>query len=312
MERLRGEDVLLVGRDAERLTALGGESRVAGLDEPERLTEVLRGCAVVVNCVAPFGTWGERVVRAAIAAGVHYVDISGEQAYLMHVFEQYGRQARDAGVTVVPMVNDGGFLVDLLAGAMASRLDRIEDVVVAHRFTGDVGLSRGSGRSALANLRMFRDGGLVHTDGRFSDGPVKTSSITFPGDAEPSPVGKFALPEVATIPRHVHARRVEAVAEADLIALFDAVTADMVEALPENPGRDGGFVLLAEMTGERRLRGVVEGTDPYGTTAVVAAEAARRLAAGAVESGVLAPAQAFDPVDFLDSLAPHGVSWSIS
>jgi hypothetical protein len=48
------------------------------------------------------------------------------------------------------------------------------------------------------------------------------------------------------------------------------------------------------------------------TTAAVAVEAAQRLLIQPLARyGVLAPAEAFDPKDFLNALAPHGVTWSI-
>jgi short subunit dehydrogenase-like uncharacterized protein len=51
----------------------------------------------------------------------------------------------------------------------------------------------------------------------------------------------------------------------------------------------------------------VRGPDTYGSTAVIAVEAARRLALGAAPPGVLAPAQAFDPADLLAFLADRGI-----
>ena len=56
---------------------------------------------------------------------------------------------------------------------------------------------------------------------------------------------------------------------------------------------------------------MVRGPDTYGTTALIAVEGARRLAAGGAEPGVLAPAEAFDPAGFLDFLTLHGIDWSI-
>ena len=56
----------------------------------------------------------------------------------------------------------------------------------------------------------------------------------------------------------------------------------------------------------------MQGTDTYGTTATIAVEAARRLAADGAEPGVLAPAQAFDPPGFLDFLTSHDLRWSIT
>jgi short subunit dehydrogenase-like uncharacterized protein len=215
------------------------------------------------------------------------------------------------------MVNDGGFLADLLAGLTAARLAQVDDVLVAHRSLGSSGLSRGSGRTALANLRTFKDGGLVYDQGRWRSGlPAKHSSIMFPADTEPTPVERFALPEVATIPRHVLAAHVEGIAESDLLARFTALTPELVECLPEAPAeerrRAARFVLVADVSGNGdQARGVIEGTDTYGTTAIVVVEAAYRLTLGDTPAGVLAPSQAFDPAGFLNSLAPHGISWSI-
>jgi short subunit dehydrogenase-like uncharacterized protein len=322
--RRRDIDMVLVGRDAERLrqarAEIGSPSsavRTADLDDPDGLAATFRGCPVVINCVAPFTLWGEPVVRAAIAAGSHYVDISGEQRYLKRIFDTFADQAEQAGVTVVPMVNDGGFLADLLAGLTAARVRKAEDVVVAHRSVGSPGLSRGSGRSALANSEIFANGGLSYEDGEWRTGiPAKCTSVTFPGSPGPSPVTKFAMPEVVTIPRHVDARHVEGVTDAELAARFTAITPELVESLPEGPAGDqrrtGRFILVADVTGEAgHARGIIEGSDTYGTTAVIVVEAARRLAVDGAKPGVLAPAQAFDATAFLDSLAPHGVRWSV-
>ena len=57
--------------------------------------------------------------------------------------------------------------------------------------------------------------------------------------------------------------------------------------------------------------GVVSGPDTYGATAVIAVESARQLADQDTKPGVLAPAQAFDPVGFLDFLTRCQASWSI-
>jgi hypothetical protein len=59
------------------------------------------------------------------------------------------------------------------------------------------------------------------------------------------------------------------------------------------------------------VRGEVEGADGYGTTAVIAVEAARRLVADGAKADVLAPSQAFDPESFMDVLSGHGMRWRI-
>jgi short subunit dehydrogenase-like uncharacterized protein len=277
----------------------------------------LRGCAAVVNCAGPFLRLGAPVVRAAIAAGADYLDISGEQPYIKRIFDDFAVAAERAGVRVVPMVNDGGFLADLIAGLAAAGAGdgEVEDVVIAHRAVGG-GMSRGSGRSALANRDVFTSG-LAYGDGEWrADVPAARTEVVFPGDAEPSPVARLTMPEIATVPRHVRARRVEGVTDAALVAWIAALTPDLVEGLPERPSdesrRGGRLALVAEATGKHgRVRGVVEGGDTYAVTAVVAAEAARRLAGSGAAPGVLAPSQAFDAAAFLDGLRPYGVRWSV-
>jgi hypothetical protein len=60
----------------------------------------------------------------------------------------------------------------------------------------------------------------------------------------------------------------------------------------------------------RRRRLVITGTDPYGLTGEVLARTAGKLAAGKHRaSGVLSPAEAFDPEETLDSMAELGVAW---
>ena len=55
------------------------------------------------------------------------------------------------------------------------------------------------------------------------------------------------------------------------------------------------------------VRGTVEGTDTYGTTAVIAVECTRRLVDGQARSGALAASQAFEPGEFLDRLAAYNI-----
>jgi short subunit dehydrogenase-like uncharacterized protein len=290
----RNIDLVLVGRDEKRLHeaanqagAPDAETRVAPLDDQTALVDAFDNCAAVVNCVAPFTTYGEPVVRAAIAAGCHYVDISGERQYIARLFDRYTDEAERAGVTVVPMVNDGGFLADLVTSLAARGRGPIDTIRLDHRFSGDGGFSRGSARTALANLEQFQS------------------------DA--------ALPELATIPRHVPTRRIEGGIDPELLAKLTPDILRRIEALPidgpdEQTRRAVRFTLVADLLASdgRRTRGEVRGADTYGTTAVVAVEAAHRLATSSgAKPGVLAPAQAFDAGPFLDCLRPYGVSWTV-
>jgi short subunit dehydrogenase-like uncharacterized protein len=320
----QGIETVLVGRDIERLReaakladATAAETRLADLAEPTALARAFEDCDAVVNCVAPFVEYGEPVVRAAMAAGCHYVDTTGEQLYLARIFDAYAKDAERAGVTLVPAMTDDGLPGDLIAHLTAARIGDVAEITIADlRLPG--GASRGTARSALANESAFVDGALTYQDGRWRAGvPTRRGSIVPPGHADEVAVTKLALPGVVTVPRHVPARYVEGVIRAEVGAVFTSITAELVDAMPDGPSendrRARRWLMMAEAVGHdgRRARGAVWGTDTYGTTAVVAVEGARRLVADGAAPGVLAPAQAFDPADFLDALAPRGVRWTV-
>jgi len=68
----------------------------------ESLAELFRGAKTVCNTVGPFFKFGETAVQAALQAGVHYIDTTGEQSYVLEMKEKYGQQYAEAGLALVP------------------------------------------------------------------------------------------------------------------------------------------------------------------------------------------------------------------
>ncbi|MEE6260827.1 saccharopine dehydrogenase family protein [Plantactinospora sonchi] len=323
----RDMDVVLVGRNATRLrdaaTAVGivdAAQRVADADDHDALVPAFRDCDAVINCAGPFTRSGHAVVRAAISAGCHYVDTAGEQFYIKSVYDLFARDAERAGVTVVPATNDACLPSDLIARLLAELIQPIEEIAVSHFIVGGAGPSRGSLRSVAESIDAIGAGGLSYDDGDWHTGiPARHASVTLPGTTQPTDVVKFPLSEVVTIPRHVRVQHVEGLVDAALGArLGTPLTSQIIESLPEGPSvaarRTQRFTYLVDATGRegQSARGVVQGPDTYGTTALIAVEAARRLVEDGAEPGVLAPAQAYDPTSFLDFLTPYGISRTIS
>ncbi|WP_033427281.1 saccharopine dehydrogenase NADP-binding domain-containing protein [Saccharothrix syringae] len=295
----RGAEVVPVGRRGPV---------VAPLDDPDALVAAFRGCAVVVSAVAPFAAHGEPVLRAALAAGCHYLDTSGEQWFVKEVFDGFAGAAVEAGVTAVPAATDDGVPGDLVAHLVARELGEVDVLTVADLRQASGAASRGTGRSmALAGDRL--------TTGAFqySRGEWRTDLVVEADEVGPGAVA-FGLPGTITVPRHVTARRVQGVVLPDLAAAFGGLTAEFAETLPpvlgeeERHTNEWRMAAFATAPDGRRARGAAWGTDPYGTTAVVAAELALRLAEGDVRPGVLAPAQVVEPAGFLDRL---GVGWEV-
>ncbi|MFD7657835.1 saccharopine dehydrogenase NADP-binding domain-containing protein [Actinosynnema sp. NPDC059797] len=332
----RGVEVVAVGRRGPV---------VAALDDPGALEAAFRGCDVVVSAVAPFAVHGEPVLRAAVAAGCHYVDTTGEQWFVKRVFDGFSGAAAEAGVAVVPAATDDGVPGDLVAHLVARELDRVDVLTVADLRSASGSASRGTARSMAAAGALLTDGALHYERGEWRTGlevdgtgladfglsgsvPAPAGfGLTGPDPAptglglvgsDPAPAGfglvGFGLPGAITVPRHVAARRVQGVVPEDVAGAFTSLTSEVAEALSpvvdleERRADEWRMAVFATSPGGHRAQGAVWGTDPYGTTARVAAEMALHLAKGDVRPGVLAAAQAVPAEDFLDRL---GLRWEV-
>jgi len=91
---------------AQRVVRL--ESAVYELVECEHDVEALikafKGARVVCNTVGPFINFGPTAVEAALKAGCHYIDTTGEQQYMRGVRDRFGEQFRQAGFLLSPSV----------------------------------------------------------------------------------------------------------------------------------------------------------------------------------------------------------------
>ena len=64
----------------------------------EALIRTFKGARVVCNTVGPFINFGSTAVEAALKAGCHYIDTTGEQQYMRGVRDRFGEQFRQAGL----------------------------------------------------------------------------------------------------------------------------------------------------------------------------------------------------------------------
>jgi short subunit dehydrogenase-like uncharacterized protein len=341
----RGLDGVLTGRDSGRLheaaEAAGVDFpvRAAALDDRAALRHVLGDCAVVISCAGPFTRYGEPVVRAALETGTHYADTSGEQRWIRRVYEHHDEAARAAEVAAIPAV---GF--DYLPGDLACRLaardvEPAREVVVAYWVEG-FGATRGTLRSAL---EAMRERPLEYRDGRWVEsGPAPARArFRFPDPVGEQAMTRFPSGEVVTVPRHTRVGAVRSLMATRPLApvgvlagalplalpalaltlhsplkpLLDLAIGRLPEGPSEEARRRARFQVVALACGEEDGRNgcaVVRGGDVYGLTAVIAVHAASLLAgAGFDAAGALAPAEAFDPVEFLNYLGDHGVSYTV-
>jgi short subunit dehydrogenase-like uncharacterized protein len=324
----RGVEVVAVGRNPAKLDALPPkvERHRADVSDRVALAGAMDGCRAAVSCVGSFVDSGEAVVGAAIAAGIPYVDTTGEFPFLRKVFEVHDASAKEAGVPVVPGMAFYSAPADLAAALAARSLGcPPETVEIGYRLAGarpSKGTLRTNLRRAGQPCEVWEDGRLVSR--RIGDDP---KPFPFPRPYGVATVGRWPGAEVLSVPRHTGARSVavyvgmpKAAAAVfrnpRLTALLQPVGRFLVGQGTGGPSGEARArarfaVVVRAAAGSDEARCVVEGHDLYGVTAAACAEGAQRLTTtGEHRSGALAPAEAFDPAGFLDALAGY-LTWRI-
>lgn len=329
----RGASAVLSGRNPAKLAdaaaPYGFETRAAAADDPAALRAAFAGCAAVIACAGPFLVVGDGVVEAAIAAGAHYVDTTGETPFIERIVRVHGPKAEAAGVALVSGMGFDYLPGDLTCALAAEGAGPLEELVVAYAIEGFTP-TRGTARSSLLMLSEGSARELVRP-------PLR--HFTYPAPLGRQAVTPYPAGETITAPLHTGAPKVTAVLTATTFAphprLAPAVgvlTAPVgllmrskriraladraIDRLPEGPA-DGArgkvswsVTVEARPAGGAPQRATVRGSDIYGITAVTTVEGALRMAAdGYAAKGGIAPAQAYDARSFLDALAPHGVTY---
>jgi short subunit dehydrogenase-like uncharacterized protein len=335
----RGIPVLAAGRSAERLRRLAAE--VPGLESIEAdagdrpaLGRLASRSRVLINTVGPFIDYGEPVVRAAIANGAHYVDTAGEQPF-MKAMLAHDEWARQQGVAVV---SAQAFEVAVADFAAALAAAEFRDVAAVH-ITYDTRFhpSQGTQRSVV---RMLQSTGYAYVRGKWvEEAPAEVIRVV----DFPEPVGRvtavsFPSAEVITVPRHINTREVRTfITVPPMAARLVSAAVPVVRTLmrsplsflakrfigtgtagPDETTRAGDeFRIAVEVRGVRggratHRRAFAYGRDPYGLTAVIAAQAAALMSRSDYQrAGVLPPAAAFDAGEFLGYLGNFGVRCEI-
>lgn len=336
----RGADFVIAGRSASKLDALAaalpaepGVAAVA-LDDEAGLGALLTDAAAVIACAGPFAQHGRAVLAAAVKTGTHYLDTTGEQPFIREVLDHYGPEAEATGAALVSGMGFDYAPGDLIASLTGAGIEGpIQELTVAYAIRG-FSPTRGT---ALSTLEMIGGGDLEWVGGKYREASRKAGRgrFHFPSPIGTRPVGRYPAGEQITVPKHLDVATVRTVIEMSSVTpralgplaapvmtatgyLMDGplrrAAAKLIERLPEGPTTADrqavSYTVVCDAAGASgRRRGIVRGSDVYGITAVTTTEGALRMAApGYGRSGGLAPAQAFDPGEFLDSLREHGVT----
>ncbi|HHO53599.1 MAG TPA: saccharopine dehydrogenase, partial [Deltaproteobacteria bacterium] len=96
--KLRDVKMGLVGMD-HRAGAIG--TQVVELQDRQAMRSLAAGARVLVTTVGPYSQHGDPVVDAAVEAGTHYLDVTGEPPFVSGIRRRHSRTARDKGIKVV-------------------------------------------------------------------------------------------------------------------------------------------------------------------------------------------------------------------
>jgi short subunit dehydrogenase-like uncharacterized protein len=287
-----GLDVIVAGRLEDRIAEAAAELRlpyrVFAVDEPAAVAAALEGIDVLLNAAGPFMRTAGPLMRAAIKAGVHYLDFAAElDSY--RLAEALDEEAREAGVMLLPGSGGSVAMLGSLASHAVARVADARNIRIALHVTGS--MSRGSAVSATGNLttetlaRM--DGALLPWD------PTRTRPFDFGfGEMESVPL---TLPDLITIWRTTGVPNIETYVHAS----GDAFPQGDLQALPAGPTagqRDANrYQAAVEVTGADGTvaRSVLDTVNGYSFTALAAAEAARRVLGGELVPGFQTPAGLF-------------------
>jgi len=121
----------------------------------EALTKAFKGAKVVCNTVGPFVNFGLVGVEAALKAGCHHIDTTGEQGYMRDVREQFGELYAQAGLLVSPSLAYMYSFAEIAAelALETQGIDALETATLCRGPRGVAGVSIGS---AASIFQLFR------------------------------------------------------------------------------------------------------------------------------------------------------------
>lgn len=326
----RGAAPVLAGRNASALTAVatelgGATTAVADITDPATVRALLAPGDVLITTVGPFLRYGGPALRAAVEAGAHYIDSTGEGPFIRSVFDR-DSDARAAGSALLT-----AFGFDYVPGNLAAGL-ALREAPEATR--ADIGYfmdrpgTSGGTRASMAGMLFetgytLRDGTITPEDTgarvrSFEVAGSTRTGVSIPGSEH------FALHRTHPGLREVDvylglpagaARGLQVAARLaglagkvpPLRAGLEAVLERTVTGSTGGPGagsraRTRGWAVAEVRDGSGTASATVTlaGGDPYDFTARIMAWAAHTaLDGGLLGVGALGPVEAFG----LDALA---------
>lgn len=190
------------------VAALGGGERIraASVDVTDRaaLVGLLAGADVVLNCVGPFYKFAAPTLRAAIEAGVGYVDICDDLDATKALLALDG-DAREAGVTALIGMGNSPGLANIFVKLCAEQLlDEVTSAEIMHIHGGEptegAAVLKHRIHAMVNDVPLFVDGEMIAVRQLEESGERFVHVEDFGGDLGPFPVYPYPHPETITLP----------------------------------------------------------------------------------------------------------------
>lgn len=310
-----GLEPILAGRNGEAVARLASElglmHRAFGLEEPARLVAELSGIELVLHCAGPFSATSRPMVEACLAAGAHYLDITGEISVFEGVLRQDAK-AKAAGVVLLPGVGFDVVPTDCLAARLHQALPEADSLELAF-WTAGGETSRGTLNTMIEGLgrsgAIRQDGKIVPVPMAFDAkeidfGRARRWAMTIPWGDVSTAFRTTGIPNIrvysATSPRTIRRlRRWRSMLPLLGRAPFKRLLRWWVARRPPGPDaavRERARTYLwgqATAADGRRVTTTLETPEGYTLTAHAAVECARRVLSGEIAPGAWTPAAAF-------------------
>lgn len=142
--------------------------------EVDKLAAAFKGAKVVCNTVGPFVKFGATTVEAALKAGCHHLDTTGEQGYIMDIRERFGKAYADAGLLLAPSVSYM-YTISEIAAELALETPGIDALETASLSRGPMQGSGVTVGSTASIFELFRSKQYHLWDKQMVEWPVNSS-----------------------------------------------------------------------------------------------------------------------------------------
>jgi short subunit dehydrogenase-like uncharacterized protein len=86
------------------------------------LSSLAKKTRVLISTVGPYALYGEHAFKACAENGTHYLDVTGEVAYVADMIKKYEKTAQASGSIMIPQIGIESAPADLVTWSLVSMI----------------------------------------------------------------------------------------------------------------------------------------------------------------------------------------------